>query len=66
MTDSLPSDERCTHPNLPPVPFDEEAAKGLPPYEVRSRWPRLDQQCPDCKEMILCYASQMHYYSGDW
>jgi hypothetical protein len=56
----------CEHENLPPVPFDEEAAKGLSAWEVRRRWPRKMQICPDCKQDVLCYASSLHYYSGDW
>jgi hypothetical protein len=56
----------CEHPNLPLVPFDEEAAKELSAWEIRARWPRKMQVCPDCKEEILCYASSMHYYMGDW
>jgi hypothetical protein len=57
---------RCYHKNLPPVPFDEEAAKGLDAMEVRKRWPRRVQICPDCKDEVICYASNAHYYSGDW
>lgn len=56
----------CMHANLPVVPFDEEAAKGLRAHEVRARWPRKIQQCPDCKQDVICYASSFHYYSGDW
>lgn len=58
--------DRCLHSKLPPVPFDEEAAGGLSAGEVRARWPRLMQVCPDCKEDVICYASNLHYYSGDW
>lgn len=59
-------DERCQHSNMPPVEFDEQAAKGLGSYEVRKRWPRSYSRCPDCKEMVMRYASSLHYYSGDW
>jgi len=58
--------ERCQHPNLPEVPFDAEAAKGLSSWEVRKRWPRKLQTCPDCEADVICYASSEHYYSGDW
>lgn len=58
--------QRCGHPNLPPVEFDAEAAKGLDNYEVRRRWPRLYCRCADCGSMVMKYASQEHYYAGDW
>lgn len=58
--------DTCKHPNLPPVPFDEEASKNLDADEVRKRWPRKTQTCPDCGDTIICYASYMHYIQGDW
>jgi len=56
----------CDHPNLPAVPFDPIAAKGLTADEVRKRWPRLALTCPDCGMEMCCYASFEHYVSGDW
>lgn len=55
----------CKHENLP-VTFDEEAAAGLPAQEIRRRWPRFHGPCPDCCQRMIGYASQMHYYAGDW
>lgn len=68
MTDAQRTEETmvCKHPNLPPVPFDAEAAKGKSAFEVRGLWPRKIQECPDCKEQVICYASSLHYYAGDW
>ncbi len=60
------STEVCEHPKLPEVPFDPVAAKGLSSHEVKDRWPRLYQVCPDCKAGIICYASFEHYIAGDW
>jgi len=65
--DSAPdAQEPCQHKNLPVVPFDEEAAKGMTASEVKKRWPRLNQICPTCGVSIICYASYAHYISGDW
>ncbi|HEX3156729.1 MAG TPA: hypothetical protein VHV32_19020 [Candidatus Angelobacter sp.] len=55
----------CDHAAAP-VTFDEEAAKGLSAHEVRARWPRFFGNCPGCGTQLIKYASQMHYYSGDW
>jgi hypothetical protein len=63
---TVPAKAPCEHPNLPPVPFDYEASKGMSAYEVRQRWPRKMQKCPDCGAEVICYASNSHYYSGDW
>lgn len=58
--------DKCAHKNLPVVPFDAEAAKALDSYDVRKRWPRLDQECPDCKARVISYASFEHYIAGDY
>lgn len=58
--------EHCKHPNLPPVPFDAEACKDKSATWVRQHYPRLYQVCPDCQAGIICYASSLHYYSGDY
>ncbi len=46
--------------------FDEAAAKGLDVYEVRKRWPRFSGTCEKCGYNGICYASYLHYLSGDW
>lgn len=66
VSDLIQTSDVCEHTNLPPVPFDEKASKGLSAPEVRSRWPRLYQICPDCKAGVICYASFRHYIAGDW
>jgi hypothetical protein len=59
-------DKVCAHPRIPKVEFDVEAASGLPPEEIRERWPRFFGPCPDCKATVIAYASQEHYIFGDW
>lgn len=56
----------CVHPNMPKVPFDEEEARTMGAFDIRQKWPRLTQVCPDCKEQVVCYGSLEHYVSGDW
>lgn len=58
--------ERCDHPKLEPPEFDYEAAKNLDEYEIRKRWPRKTEVCPDCGDMVILYASAEHYTMGDW
>ncbi len=48
------------------VRFDEDAAKGLTADEVRRRWPRFFGTCPHCGYEGIAYASNVHYYAGDW
>lgn len=57
--------DKCEHHGAK-VEFDEEAAKGLSAWEVRKRWPRFYGACPDCGVQLIKYASNVHYYSGDW
>jgi hypothetical protein len=66
MTDTVVAKEECQHPNLPPVPFDHEAARGLDSYEIRKRWPRGSDLCNVCGNYIVRYASFEHYCAGDW
>jgi len=57
----------CTHPELRArVNFDAQAAKDLSASEIRARWPRVSDRCPQCGERVICYASYEHYYAGDW
>jgi hypothetical protein len=59
--------EHCAHPDLMArVEFDAQAAKGLSAHEVRARWPRVSDHCPQCGDRVICYASSEHYYAGDW
>lgn len=62
----LESVDTCKHPNLPMPAFDEKAAANLTPNEVRTRFPRGYDTCPDCGIKVIMYASYMHYISGDW
>lgn len=59
-------DPVCKHPRLPTPVFDEVAARGLSPDEVRERWPRTDQECPDCGSGVIGYVNFTHYVAGDW
>lgn len=60
-----PPDVDCDH--VYPLPsFDEDAARGMDPYEVRKRWPRYSGPCPNCGQPIVSYASIAHYVAGDW
>jgi glutaredoxin 2 len=56
----------CRHPTLKPPAFDERAAEGLDAWEVKKRWPRGHEYCPDCDSTVILYASAMHYIAGDW
>lgn len=54
------------HAHCPPfVEFDEKAAHGLSPGEIRRRWPRKTE-CPHCGLHGIFYASFAHYIMGDW
>lgn len=59
-------DPTCKHPRLTIPIFDEVTAHGLTPDEVRERWPRSDEECPDCGSMVIGYASFIHFVAGDW
>ena len=49
------------------VAFDEDAARGLRPREVRQRWPRGHGVCPKgCGYVGIAYKSWAHYIAGDW
>jgi len=56
----------CEHPNIKRPSFDAKAAHGLSVVEVRKRWPRGHELCPDCRTMVITYASTEHYVLGDW
>lgn len=56
---------KCTHPSLVPD-FDEVAARGLSPGEVKKRWPRSFGACSGCDFNGIMYASYAHYIAGDW
>ena len=47
-------------------PFNESAAKGLSPKQVRRRWPRFSGKCEACGYEGVAYASAEHYIAGDW
>lgn len=68
----------CDHPKCK-VDFDEEEADklfqegtkiGKSPYQITAAikkiWPRFYGECPDCKMMVIKYASKAHYVYGDW
>lgn len=63
---SAAPDEECDHPRVPVPVFDACAARDLPSDEVRRRWPRGHERCPDCGAGVISYASPLHYISGDW
>lgn len=54
--------DKCYHG----VRFDPAEAAGLTASEVRRRFPRLDGRCERCGYEGIAYASQEHYYMGDW
>ena len=58
--------QECEHPKLKDPPFDETAARGLSSNEVRKRWPRVEEECPDCGARVVLYASFSHFIHGDW
>ena len=58
--------EACGHSSLSLPPFDERAAAGLTADEIRQRWPRSTEACPDCGATVTSYASFAHYSLGDW
>lgn len=65
MVDELPLCEpECDFDE--PVTFDEEAAKGLSPSEIREKWPRKFSKCKKCQHTSIRYASYAHYVYGDW
>lgn len=56
----------CLHEAAPSPPFDEEAARGLSSTEIQRRWPRWVGRCPGCGQVLIRYASALHYVAGDW
>jgi hypothetical protein len=58
--------EECLHRGLLIPSFDLEAAKGLSSDEVRQRWPRSENCCPDCGSTVVGYADLAHFTAGDW
>lgn len=58
--------ELCKHPRVPIPVFDAKAAIGLDVSEIRRRWPRGNNICPDCGGRLILYASAEHYIMGDW
>ena len=54
----------CDHAECKP-PFDSQAAKSMTSLEVREKYPRFYGECPNCKGMVIAYASFEHYISGD-
>ncbi len=58
--------DKCKHPTLTPPEFDLEASKALSSAEVKARWPRKTEHCPDCNQTVIMYASWEHYIAGDW
>lgn len=56
----------CEHPRVSEPAFDGPASVGLAPDEVRKRWPRVEEECPDCGNTILRYADFRHFIAGDW
>ncbi len=56
------ADAECDHG----LTFDAEAAVGLPPSEVRARWPRFTGKCDRCGFEGVFYANFAHMVAGDW
>lgn len=59
------ADKGCKHANLP-VKYDAADCAGKDEHYVRKHYPRFSGNCPDCGVQIIGYASQEHYYAGDW
>lgn len=53
--------EECEHPGLDGFGMCYQCV-GL----LRKKWPRFDGQCPDCKCLLISYASSAHFMYGDW
>lgn len=56
--------ENCSR-EVPLPAFDLEACRGLTPYQVRDKFPRLDHVCL-CGSRTIVYHSYAHYIAGDW
>lgn len=56
----------CNHPGAPPVSFDATAAKVLTSEDVKRLFPRGNYYCRHCGCNVILYASEEHYYAGDW
>jgi len=63
----LDSQNGCRHLRVH-VEFDEEEMLRLnmSSADVQRRWPRFWGNCPDCGEMLIKYASAIHFIAGDW
>lgn len=48
------------------VEFDAETAKDMTADEVQARYPRAHVNCALCGFTGVIYASEQHYYAGDW
>jgi hypothetical protein len=56
---------KCKHSSIK-VEFDSERARGMSVEQVRKIWPRFNGTCPECKELVIIYASIDHYILGDY
>lgn len=66
ITRSHPIENKiCDHSQCK-VEFDPKIAATMTVAEVRKRFPRFFDYCPDCEKRIIKYASMLHYRMGDW
>ena len=56
----------CAHPRIEHPLFDEDVAAELSAAEVREKYPRKVEECVDCGQTVILYASFLHFISGDW
>jgi hypothetical protein len=56
----------CKHTGVPLPAFNSSEAFNIQSEEVRKRFPRFSGTCPDCKGLVIVYASYEHYIAGDW
>ncbi len=56
--------EQCDHGVT--VEFDAKVAIGMTSQQVREKYPRAYVECEECGWQGVIYASEAHYYAGDW
>lgn len=66
---AAPLPENCSHQKLldkmAAYP-DDRAMAALTEDEIRTKYPRLNEPCPDCGEQWIMYKSWAHYIAGGW
>ncbi len=45
---------------------DEQTFLHMPEKEVRAKYPRIVDDCPECGEELILYKSKAHFIAGEW